>query len=119
MAETELHGDEMTELKLMLRRHFEPIADGTRRDISSRAWTRVCPRQHLAQVVLNFATGEVAVSPPGGVRFPWRLRAIERGLVMCRAVRSRSRGLSFPGLADAGLLNWLNSAVQWCSGTLT
>jgi Uma2 family endonuclease len=27
MAETELHGDEMTELKLMLRRHFEPASD--------------------------------------------------------------------------------------------
>jgi hypothetical protein len=29
MAETELHGDEMTELKLMLRRHFEPVSDRT------------------------------------------------------------------------------------------
>jgi Uma2 family endonuclease len=29
MAETELHGDEMTELKLMLRRHFEPSSDRT------------------------------------------------------------------------------------------
>jgi hypothetical protein len=29
MAETELHGDEMTELKLLLRRHFEPASDRT------------------------------------------------------------------------------------------
>jgi Uma2 family endonuclease len=29
MAETELHGDEMTELKLMLRRHFEPRSERT------------------------------------------------------------------------------------------
>jgi Uma2 family endonuclease len=29
MAETELHADEMTELKLMLRRHFEPVSDRT------------------------------------------------------------------------------------------
>jgi Uma2 family endonuclease len=29
MAESELHGDEMTELKLMLRRHFAHVADRT------------------------------------------------------------------------------------------
>jgi Uma2 family endonuclease len=29
MAESELHGDEMTELKLMLRRHFARVADRT------------------------------------------------------------------------------------------